>query len=114
MSSEQPLSKLNIPGMTPLEGYDGQVTEPVEGVGLRAQVVGHQNYNVGDKLEVFWNDVLVLKHTITAVEEAAGVAFYVGKNFITPGDVAAHYTLTDNSGNTAISPPLKLKVNPAR
>lgn len=102
--ASQSLSLLEIPGMT-----DGQVTEPVDGIGLRAQVEGNQNYKEKDELEVFWNDKLVFKRSVTPIEEAAGFLFYIEKKYIKLGDVEAYYTLS-RDGNSLASPVLNLKV----
>ncbi|MDI1329580.1 MAG: hypothetical protein WBH22_27345 [Pseudomonas mandelii] len=99
MSMDLQLSRLKVEGVD-----DGELTEPVGENGLRALVEGNQNYNKGDKLEVIWNDVSVFTHTITGVEEVAGVHFYIEKQFIKLGPVKANYTLADDSGNVAVSP----------
>ncbi|WP_448092086.1 hypothetical protein [Pseudomonas lini] len=113
MSINSALSKLQIPEMTPLDGYDGQVTEPSLPIGLRAKVEGNQGYKSGDVLTVFWNDEKVFEHSITEVEIPNGVLFQVKKDFITPGDVSAYYMLISSNGNSVRSPFLRLKVNPA-
>ncbi|MDT9677695.1 hypothetical protein F6R97_24505 [Pseudomonas sp. JV414] len=113
MSIDRVLSKLHINGMTPLVGYDGQVTEPSLPIGLRAKVEGNQGYENGDSLTVFWNDIKVFEHSITEVEIPNGVLFQVEKRFITLGDVDAYYMIISSNGNSVRSPFLKLKVNPA-
>lgn len=108
MSSAR-LRKLTITGMSD----NGEVTEPTLPIGLRAQVPGHQKYESGDKLKVFWNETLVFEHQIQGVEVENGVLFQIEKRFIEPGDAKAYYTVTQGNGNSVKSEVLNLKVNPA-
>jgi hypothetical protein len=108
------LSKLKISGVTPEPDYDGQVTVPSDGPGLRAQVEGNQGYHAEDILLVFLNDKRVFIHTITAVEVQNGVSFYIEKAYVVPGDAIVKYTIINSENGTPFdSLELKLKVIPA-
>ncbi len=111
-------SKLHIPSMTPLPGYDGQIDELAPGAGLPAKVLGGQGYKAEDIVKVYLNDGRVTERVfmreITVGEEQNGIEFEIENRYVAPGDATLTYDIINSeNGNVGESLELQLKVIPA-
>ncbi|MBU6957592.1 hypothetical protein KRR23_07545 [Pseudomonas sp. CVAP len=112
--SEKKWEKLDVPSMTPLAGYDGQIDEESVGPHLAARVAGGQGYEAEDHLQVRWNGTTVFRQDIESEEVKDGVEVKIEKRYVVAGDVIVEYIIINHvDGEITDSHELHLKVNPA-